>query len=177
MLRYLVISALGHDRPGIIKQLTKLVVRHNCNIHDTRMTVLGGEFAILLMASGEEARLKQVEQELPALAHEQGLMTLARWTDLRASSAAARPYRVTVISLDHPGIVHEIADFFSQQGINIEELDTTTYAAPHTGSPMFSLSLVVNVPASTGFRELRDRFYQFCDERNLDASMEPRKQQ
>lgn len=175
MSHYLVISALGHDKPGIIEQLTRLVVTHQCNIHDTRMTVLGGEFAILLMASGSEAALKSIEKDLPALANALGLTTITRWTEARNPSTGARPYRVEVVALDHPGIVHEIASFFSQQSINIEEMDTGTYAAAHTGSPMFSLELVVNVPSNTGFRELRERFLDFCDERNLDASIEPRK--
>lgn len=175
MSTYLVISALGHDRPGIIEQLTRLVVNHQCNIHDTRMTVLGGEFAILLMASGARASLQQLEADLPAVGKELGLTTIARWTEARSPSADARPYRVEVVALDHPGIVHDIASFFGQQNINIEEMDTGTYAAAHTGSPMFSLAMVINVPASKGFRELRDSFLDFCDERSLDATIEPRK--
>lgn len=172
---YLVISALGHDKPGIIEQLTRLVVAHQCNIHDSRMTVLGGEFAILLMASGADASLRQLERDLPTVAAPLGLTTIARRTEARSPSADARPYRVDVVALDHPGIVHEIAGFFSQNSINIEEMDTGTYAAAHTGSPMFSLSMVVNVPSSKGFRELRDGFLDFCDERNLDATIEPQK--
>lgn len=175
MSTYLVISALGHDRPGIIEQLTRLVVSHHCNIHDTRMTVLGGEFAILLMASGSGSSLKHLEKDLPALAEALGLTTMTRWTSARSPTGDARPYRVEVVALDHPGIVNDIAGFFSQQQINIEEMDTGTYAAAHTGSPMFSLSMIVNVPATKGFRELRDSFLDFCDERNLDATIDPRK--
>ncbi len=175
MSAFLVISALGHDRPGIIEQLTRLVVNHDCNIHDTRMTVLGGEFAMLLMASGSKTSLQKLESDLPAVGDALGLTTIARWTEARSPSADARPYQVDVVALDHPGIVNEIAGFFGQQLINIEEMDTGTYAAAHTGSPMFSLSMVVNVPSSKGFRDLRESFLDFCDERNLDATIEPRK--
>lgn len=175
MSAFLVISALGHDRPGIIEQLTRLVVSHDCNIHDTRMTVLGGEFAMLLMASGSKASLQKLESDLPAVGDALGLTTIARWTEARSPSTDARPYQVDVVALDHPGIVNEIAGFFGQMHINIEEMDTGTYAAAHTGSPMFSLSMVVNVPSSKGFRDLRESFLDFCDERNLDATIEPRK--
>lgn len=175
MTSYLVISAIGHDRPGIIEQLSKHVVASRCNIHDTRMTVLGGEFAILLLASGEESAVQLLEHGLPEVTSGMGLTSMTRRTSTRAPSNDARPYRVEVVSLDHPGIVHHIASFFSQQNINIEELDTGTYAAAHTGSPMFSLTMVVKVPADKGFRELRDAFLDFCDERNLDATIEPSK--
>ncbi len=172
---YLVISALGHDRPGIIEHLTRHIVANRCNIHDTRMTVLGGEFALLMLASGAEDALASLESGLPKVAGELSLTTMTRRTNARQGSTEARPYRVEVVALDHPGIVHEIARFFSTHKINIEEMDTATYAAAHTGSPMFSLELTINVPADISFRNLREDFLDFCDERNLDATIEPRK--
>ena len=42
----LVISAIGSDRPGIVEQLTDRIAKLDLNITDSRMTVLGGEFAI-----------------------------------------------------------------------------------------------------------------------------------
>ncbi|MBT5654613.1 MAG: hypothetical protein HOI80_03820, partial [Alphaproteobacteria bacterium] len=39
-----------------------------------------------------------------------------------------------VIALDHPGIVRKLAEYFDERQINIEDLDTGTYAAPHTGT-------------------------------------------
>ena len=41
MKKFLVISALGHDRPGIVNELSKPVVEMGCNIEASRMTVLG----------------------------------------------------------------------------------------------------------------------------------------
>lgn len=175
MTAFIVISALGQDKPGIIEQLTRHVTESHCNIHDTRMSVLGGEFAILMLAAGDETSLQQLESGLPAVANSLGLMTLTRRTEARRHNNDARPYRAEVVALDHPGIVHEIARFFSERSINIEEMDTGTYAAAHTGSPMFSLALVVNVPAAKIFRALREEFLDFCDERNLDATIEPMK--
>jgi glycine cleavage system transcriptional repressor len=85
------------------------------------------------------------------------------------------PYVVDVVALDNPGIVHHLANFFSQRNINIEELTTTSYAAPHTGTPMFAVNLEVGVPADIQISELRDDFMNFCDTMNLDAVLEPAK--
>ena len=74
--------------------------------------------------------------------------------------------------MDHPGIVHPITEFFSRQKINIEELETETYAAPHTGTTMFALWMTVAVPDSVSIAQLRETFIDFCDELNLDASFE-----
>ena len=48
----LVISALGEDKPGIIDELSRCIMGSGCGIADSRMTVLGGDFAILLLVDG-----------------------------------------------------------------------------------------------------------------------------
>jgi glycine cleavage system transcriptional repressor len=50
---------------------------------------------------------------------------------------------------------------------------TDCYAAPHTGTPMFTVNLIIGVPATEHIARLRDQFLSFCDEFNLDAIMEP----
>ena len=57
MTTKLVISALGADRPGIVDELSNIIYKHSLNIEDSRMTVLGGEFAILLLVSGEQTSI------------------------------------------------------------------------------------------------------------------------
>ena len=86
-----------------------------------------------------------------------------------------RLYRmpIRVIGMDHPGIVHRLARFLSQHNINIEDLDTESYPAPHTGTPMFAVNMVVEIPSDLAIRKLRDEFISLCDERNLDADFEP----
>jgi glycine cleavage system transcriptional repressor len=83
------------------------------------------------------------------------------------------PYTVDVVAMDHPGIVHDIADFFATRDINIEEMSTWTYPAAHTGAPMFSLSMTVSLPSGVHIGRLRDEFTSFCDNLNLDATIEP----
>ena len=51
----IVISALGSDRPGIVHALSRQVLAYEGNILDSRMTVLGGEFAVLMLVAAEEA--------------------------------------------------------------------------------------------------------------------------
>ena len=83
------------------------------------------------------------------------------------------PYSVEVISIDHPGIVHDIAGFFSTREINIHELNTSRYAAAHTGTPMFAITMMIDIPASTRIATLREEFLDFCDDLNMDAVLEP----
>ncbi len=44
----LIISAIGRDRPGIVDRLSGAIFRNGCNLEDSRMAILGGEFALAL---------------------------------------------------------------------------------------------------------------------------------
>lgn len=170
--KYLVISALGKDRPGIVNTLSKAALDSGCNITNSRMAVLGGEFALILLINGAENAVAAMQRRLPALEQELQLTVIAKSTAPRPAERHSVPYRVEVVAMDHPGIVHRITEFFAAQTINIEELETETYAAPHTGATMFSLLMTVAIPAIVPVNQLRDTFIDFCDELNLDASFE-----
>lgn len=173
MKNYLVISALGEDRPGIIDQLSEAVTDSGCNILDSRMTVLGGEFAMLLLVEGNWNNIAKLENSLTGLEKRLDLTVTTRRTGEREVKNNLMPYAVEVVALDHPGIVHHLANFFSSRGINIEDMTTGSYAAAHTGTAMFSVQLKVNVPAEVHIAALREEFMDFCDQLNLDALLEP----
>lgn len=172
---YLVISALGKDRPGIVDELSKIMLDYDCNIADSRMTVLGGEFAILLQIEGNWNTLTKLEDAISGLGKKLGLTITAKRTEERAPGGKLLPYGVEVVSLDNPGIVHHLASFFSQRKINIEDLMTSSYAAAHTGTPMFAVHMTVGIPSDVHIATLRDEFMEFCDGMNLDAILEPEK--
>jgi glycine cleavage system transcriptional repressor len=169
---HLVISALGHDRPGIINDLAKIFVDYQCSIVDSRMTVLGAEFAIIMMVSGTWDSVAKLENALPAITGNLGLTTIIKQTQSRQPIQSIS-YSVNVVALDHPGIVHDIANFFSRRNINIVDLETGTYSAPHTGTKMFNINMSITIPADTHLATLREEFMVFCDDRNLDALIEP----
>jgi len=169
---YLVISAQGKDRPGIVNTLSKTALDCGCNITNSRMAVLGGEFALILLINGSAEAVTTLQQKLPSLEDELQLSITAKPTTPRNVEQRWLPYRVEVVAMDHPGIVHPITEFFSKQKINIEEMETETYAAPHTGTTMFALWMTVAVPESVSTSQLRETFIDFCDELNLDASFE-----
>ena len=75
---YLVLSALGKDRPGIVDDLSRTIYQLNCNIVDSRMTVLGGEFAILLMLEGPWNQLAKLEGQIPELQKRLGMTIISR---------------------------------------------------------------------------------------------------
>jgi glycine cleavage system transcriptional repressor len=168
-----VISAIGSDRAGVVHDLARVVLDCGGNIVDSRMTALGSEFAMLLLVSGNWHTLARLESELKKLEEQAGLSIILRRTEPRPARSDMLPYAVDVVCLDQPGIVYNLASFFASREIDIAELNTRSYAAAHTGAPMFSVQMTVNIPGNLQISVLRDEFMDFCDHLNLDAIMEP----
>lgn len=171
MTTKLVISALGADRPGIVDELSNIIYTHALNIEDSRMSVLGGEFAILLLISGEQSSIDALQAQTAEIEQALKMSLLLKPTTESNVIGNTVPYSVEVASLDHPGIVRNIANFFSSQNINIVNLQTEKYSAPHTGSPMFALHMTIGIPAETNIAKLRENFFDICDGLNLDAEI------
>ncbi len=172
-MQFIVVSALGSDRTGLVHDLTRVVLECSGNIVDSRMSALGSEFAMLLLVSGNWHTLAKLETELAKLGETSGITVSLRRTEPRAPRKDVLTYSVDVVCLDQPGIVHNLAGFFSSRGIDIAELTTRSYAAAHTGAPMFSVQMIVHVPAKVHIAALREEFMDLCDQLNLDAILEP----
>lgn len=173
MEQLMVISAVGGDRTGVVHDLTRVILDCGGSIRESRMTALGAEFAMLVLVSGNWHSISRLEQDLARFADDNGLVVQLKRTEPRQFSKELLPYAIDVVCLDQPGIVHNLSGFFSSRKIEIGEVTTRSYPAAHTGTPMFSVQMFINVPAEIHISGLREEFMEFCDQLNLDAIMEP----
>ena len=77
------------------------------------MTTLGSEFAMLMLVSGNWHTLSRLETNLEKLQEGDGLTFTIRKTGERVVKEDRMPYAVDVVSLDHQGIVFNLANFFA----------------------------------------------------------------
>ena len=173
METHLVIAAFGSDRPGLAEAVSRAIVDSGCEFGDSRMTVLGGEFAMVLEATGNWSAVAKLETALPRVASSNGLTIQSTRSEPRSSEALLVPYAVEVIAVNRAGVVSDVTAFFSGRNINIEDLYTSRYCAPHTNTPMFALHLTVGIPSDLSIAMVRGEFMDFCDELNLDAMLAP----
>ena len=173
MEQLMVISAVGGDRTGVVHGLTRVVLDCGGSIRESRMATLGSEFAMHVLISGNWHAISRMEQELARFAESNGLSIQIKRTEPKQLARELLPYAIDVVCIDQPGIVHNLAGFFAKQQIEIGEVTTRSYPAAHTGTPMFSVQMFVNIPASLHISRLREEFMDFCDQLNLDAIIEP----
>jgi glycine cleavage system transcriptional repressor len=173
MKQHLAVSAVGSDRTGMVHELTRIISECGGNIAESRMSALGSEFAMLLLVNGNWHSLARIESELARLAEAGALTVQLKRTEPKPVRADMLPYSVDIVSLDQTGIVAGLSGFFASRGIDISEVSTRSYAAAHTGAPMFAVQMVINVPGKLHVAQLREDFMDFCDSLNLDAILEP----
>lgn len=172
MDKLLAITAIGPDRAGLVRDLSQAVSGSGGSIRESRMIALGSEFAILMLVAGNWHSVNKIRDRLSQLERDARLTITVRDTEPRVSEPCA-PYSIDVVALDQEGIVLRLSSFFANRSLEIAELNTRRYNAPHTGAAMFSVQMTVNLPASVHVATLREEFLDFCDEYNLDAIMEP----
>ena len=167
-----VISTIGHDRPGLVSDITAIAMDLALNIEDSRMTVLGGEFAVLMAVEGGATELAEFDKKMNELCAGGDIAYIYRPTQDRSGNQPVRAYRVTVVALDHPGIVYAIAAFFSSHNINIRDLNTETSPAAHTGTPIFNVTGIAELPTNIKVNDFKALFDEFCASEDLDGSLE-----
>jgi glycine cleavage system transcriptional repressor len=172
MDKLLAVTAIGPDRAGLIRDLSQAVTGSGGSIRESRMIALGSEFAVLMLVAGNWHTVNKIRDRLAQLQRDAGLTVTIRDTEPRQMEPSA-PYSIDVVALDQEGIVLRLSSFFANRNLEIAEMNTRRYNAPHTGAPMFSVQMTINVPASVHVASLREEFLDFCDEQNLDAIMEP----
>ncbi len=143
----IIFTLTGPDRVGIVETVTGVLLDHGGNVETSRMARLGGEFAILMLVSMPSEQLPGLERDVENLAAEGYKITTSRTGQTYAEAHPGwLPYQIEVQGADHEGIVHEVARYLSQSGINIESMDTGITPAPVSGAPLFFMTALVAVP-------------------------------
>jgi glycine cleavage system transcriptional repressor len=168
---YLVLTAVGPDRPGLVSEIAAAIHGAGANLEDSRMAILGGEFALLLLLSGSEAAASAVEKTAAALGEKLGLVLMSKRTG-RGQAKDFLPYRISVSGFDRPGIVLRVSEILARRGVNVASLESHLAYAPLSGTPMFVLEAELQVPSEVALAELRRELTAQCDEENLDLSLE-----
>ena len=168
---HLILTAVGPDQVGLVEKISEFIARHSCNIEDSKMAVFCGEFALIILISGEGGNLHKIANHYHELEIETGLAIAIKTPTSRKPAESFLPYTLTASCMDHPGIVYQISGILSSFGINIESMETKTYAAPVSGTPIFRLEADISVPTKTNINSLRERFAGIQREENIDIEL------
>jgi glycine cleavage system transcriptional repressor len=180
MKRWFALSAIGRDRPGIVADLAELIYECDCNLEDSSMTILGSEFAVLLLLTGEG---KDVERQLSAackrLEWEKRLTVFFRPLEGEpvpyAVTQHAAPYELQAVGVDKAGIVARLARCLASHNISITQMSTSSRPEPGTGTPIYHMRVRMEVPGDVDQNVLRNELDGIAESLHIDLSFQPGK--
>jgi glycine cleavage system transcriptional repressor len=143
----IVFTLTGPDRIGIVESVTRMFLDHGGNVETSRMARLGGEFVMLMLVSLPEEQSAGLDRDMEALVARGYKVTTSR-TEQKAVGIHSGwlPFKIEVEGADHEGIIHKVASYLSERGINIESMETGVGHAPVSATPLFTMSAIVAVP-------------------------------
>lgn len=171
----LVLTAVADDRAGLVDQLTQLLADQRANVADSRMIHLAGRFAIVMLIQIADDHADVLKQNLPPAAAKLGLTLTVNDAHAAGSSllpGAGVPYRIRTYAMDQVGLVHRITHVLASHQINIEDLSTRLEHGPHTGTPLFSMDMIVTIPPQVPLKQIRTELEQLCAELNCDLDID-----
>lgn len=142
------VSVVGKDRPGIVASISEGLFNLGCNIADSSCTMLGGEFAMILIVSLKKPFSKsRLIEELKPVCDRMG-MTLGVRT-LHSDEVARKDTdgeicMISVYGADQPGIVYRVTRELASRSINITDLNTRLIGTAE--EPVYVLMLEVALP-------------------------------
>jgi glycine cleavage system transcriptional repressor len=140
--QFMVVSLLGRDRVGIVKDFSNLLAKLGGNVEQSRMASLGTEFALMTRISlkGQDASKfeKMVSEAFP------GYQLQVRTTDSSSNNVgAAQAYEIQIDGPDSVGIVAKVTEELSKLEGTIIDMQTETSTAAFAGYPLFSSTIHV----------------------------------
>jgi len=172
MRHWFALSAIGRDRPGMVADLAELIFECDCNLEDSSMTVLGSEFAVLLLVSGEGADLeRRLSAGCKRLEWEKRITVFFRPLDEapRAPSVAGAMMECTVTGVDKAGIVARVARTLADQGVNITDLRTESRPEPESGTPIYTMRMKMTAPPGIDRRALQSKLDAAAGDLRVDV--------
>jgi len=137
----LIVSFIGEDRPGLVEEISEVVVAHEGNWLESRMAKLAGKFTgIIQIAVGSDS-VHQLDSALQNLKSPE----LELMVEIGSSSAdeSGNLLTLSILGLDRPGIVRDVTQALSEQGANILEMSTDIMPAAMTGGSMFNATAII----------------------------------
>ncbi len=178
MKKWFALSAIAQDHPGIVADLAELIYECDCNLEESSMTVLGSEFAVLLLLSGQGVDLdRRLSSACKRLEWEKRVTVFLRPlegepTHYHLGERSSR-YELQATGVDKAGIVARVTRCLADHGINITEMHTHSRPEPGSGTAIYTMQIRMDVAITVDIADFQDRLERIADELHIDIDLVP----
>lgn len=170
MPQYLVITAVGTDRPGISNKVTRLVTDSSCNIVDSRIASFGSEFTLIMLLSGTANAISRIENTLPLLGQQHDLITMVKRTSPHQERDVFYTIDAFVESEDRPGLTEKFTDFLANRDIDLKTLSAQTLKKGENQNT-FQIQITAEIFKECHIIEIQEQFEALCASLNVSGKI------
>jgi glycine cleavage system transcriptional repressor len=172
-LVHFAVTVISKDRPGIVADIAEVLFRLGCNIEDSSCTMLGGDFAIILIVAHDKPFTKaRLVEEFRGLHERTGLVTHVRHLSEDEVCTVQEEGELCLVSVygsDQPGIVFRVTRALADRRVNITDLNTKLIGTKE--EPVYVLMLEATVPAGMTVEEVSTVLDNLRKELNVEIKV------
>ena len=161
-----IITAIGTDRPGLVDKISSIIHQNNGNIENSKMIKINDQFAMIIDFSYLE-NIEVIKNDLNEIKE----LDITYKTIQNSDTSNKQNKKYLINGADNQGIVNRISNFFSNNNINIIEVNTFLESAPITGAPLFNMVIMINYNKSNNISEIDSKLNNLCEDLNLDINI------
>jgi len=162
----IIVSGFGNDRPGIVKQISKVISDAMGNIEESRMIRLGSDFTIMMLIDIHSDKGRVIDK----LESIDDMRFIIKDSSNVLENSASNA-TISLSGADNIGIVHLISDKLAKNDINILEMNTDIINMPNTGTPIFNMEARVLIDKETNLEKLRMDLDRDSDEFDVEIAL------
>lgn len=172
---YFAIFVLGTDSTGIVADISKALFELGANINDSSHTIIGNQFAMLLLIStSKSTTIDKIQTTFQEVCKDRRLTVHTH--ELKEEDIYRKhtdPGQLCVIHLygaDKPGIVYQVTNLLAKNKVNITDLSTRRFG--NEANPIYIMYLEAEVPYEVDTRKLGDDLNKIAANLNVEIKYE-----
>ncbi len=167
-MKILSLSAIGKDKVGIVSSISKVLFELGCNIEDSTMTLLGGQFAVILLLScPKNTEVSKIKTKLKTSLNHLGLsVTVNEVEQTKKDTKNYGDYIIAVYGADKAGIVYSVSRYLADNKINIT--DVQTKISGNKKHKVYIMLLEVNIPKSLKIDDFKHCLHHLAEDLDVE---------
>ena len=167
MKKMLSLSAIGIDRTGIVSSISKILFELGCNIEDSTMTLLSGQFAvILLLDCPKNLDILKLKSKMKTSLNKLDLSFFLTEVDKPIKSKKSfGEYIVSVYGADKAGIVYNVSKYLADNKINITDVQTKISGKK---DKVYIMLLEINIPKKIKEKNIKHQLKELAKELDVE---------
>ena len=166
-----VVSVIGEDQVGLVSEVTQLLFEKGLNIIDIEQTVIHSQFTMVLLLQPlrRQFRLNVIRKELQHLAKRRKMnITVTPLREFRGLRLAEtkKPYVLTIVGSDRPGVVAAVSSTLAELRCNIERIKMIARGE------FLGMEMWIDL-RNANFSLLRDDFSEVARRTGMDIIVQP----